>query len=105
MSQSLDSKSSRNWRLRCSPVALHTELNIPNGKSASMKEMLSARERVQSYIEAIEEVLPTLSDETFHNSVVDHLEALAQTFNRELRIYRNLEEDALHRLAAHQLYH
>lgn len=86
------------------------EVNVPDGSQASEEEMLAAQTAVKSYIAGMEDYLKCMDDEsvalqatqteeerlaaeaqhkTQHNSAVDSMERVANSFNEQIRAYKS----------------
>lgn len=85
------------------------EVTVPDGSQASMEEMLEAQAAVKSYMTDMEDYLKCLDDESAtlgdtrteeqrtahaqqHNSAVDAMERVANSFNEQIRAYKALND-------------
>jgi len=85
------------------------EVSVPDGSQASMEEMLAAQQAVKSYMAGMEDYLKCLDDESQsmgdtqsdeqrlaqvqqHNSAVDAMERIANSFNEQIRAYKALNQ-------------
>ncbi|UCG72220.1 MAG: hypothetical protein JSV45_13370 [Chromatiales bacterium] len=85
------------------------EVKVPDGSQASMDEMLAAQTAVKSYMADMEDYLKCLDDESAsqsdtqteeqkvahvqqHNSAVDAMERVANSFNEQIRAYKALND-------------
>lgn len=88
---------------------LPNEVSVPDGSQASMEEMLAAQKAVKSYMAEMEDYLKCLDDESAsmgdtetdeqrnahvaqHNSAVDAMERVANSFNEQIRAYKALND-------------
>jgi len=80
-------------------------VQVPDGGTATMDEMVTAQQDVREYVAAMEEYLACVNDEidsagddapeeykalmvTRHNAAVSEMEAVAAAFNEQVRAYR-----------------
>lgn len=85
------------------------EVSVPDGSQASMEEMLAAQTAVKSYMADMEAYLKCLDDESAslgdartdeerlahvaeHNTAVDAMERVANSFNEQIRAYKALND-------------
>ena len=85
------------------------EVSVPDGKQASMEDMLAAQTAVKSYLAEMEDYLKCLDEEAAaqgdaqteeqsaahvarHNSGVDAMERVANSFNEQIRAYKALND-------------
>lgn len=82
-----------------------TVVNIPDGKSSTMEQMLAAQAQVKAYQAAMNEFLACIDAEVTaqgenapaeftslmdarHNAAIAEMEAVAAAFNEQIRAYR-----------------
>jgi len=73
-------------------------LEIPDGRSASAEDMRRYGQALQQFVRNTEARLPAVADATEHNRMVDYLHTLADEYNRQLRIFREIEQQRVDHL-------
>ncbi|HEX7081133.1 MAG TPA: hypothetical protein VF329_08980 [Gammaproteobacteria bacterium] len=80
-------------------------VNVPDGTTATMEQMVAAQQEVKDYVAAMEDYLACVNEELEaagedapeeykalmierHNSAVGEMEAVAAAFNEQVRAYR-----------------
>jgi len=69
------------------PLSIH----LPRGEYASFAEMQGYGSILQSFICSQEALLEDIEDVQHHNDTVDYLQSLANSYNEQLRIYKESE--------------
>ena len=66
-------------------------IQLPKGETATFEDMQAYGETLQAFIREQEEHLPEERDVTRHNEVVDYLNLLANSYNEQLRLFKEAE--------------
>jgi len=66
-------------------------IQLPRGECASFAEMQGYGSILQSFICSQEALLEDIEDVKHHNDTVDYLQSLANSYNEQLRIYKEAE--------------
>jgi hypothetical protein len=73
---------------------------IPHGQEASFEEMQACGNILQTFIRDQEALLPSIANDNRHNEVVDYLLSLANGYNEQLRIFKQVEKEHQRQLIA-----
>lgn len=85
-------------------------VEIPDGETATMEEMVAAQEAVQGYVASMEDYLACVDEEleaagedapdeykslmiSRHNNAVSEMEAVAEAFNQQIQAFREANPD------------
>lgn len=71
--------------------ATSPSIHLPRGEYASFEEMQSYGRVLQSFIHSQEALLQDLEDVQQHNDTIDYLHSLANSYNEQLRVYKEAE--------------
>jgi len=66
-------------------------IQLPRGEYASFAEMQGYGSVLQTFICSQEALLEDIEDVKHHNDTVDYLQSLANSYNEQLRIYKESE--------------
>ena len=75
-------------------------VKMPRGEHASFEEMQNYGSVLQSFIYEQELMLEEIPDTQQHNDTVDYLHSLANSYNEQLRIYKEAESQRQRSLIA-----
>lgn len=74
---------------------MHNEQSIsvqlPDGKTASFAEMQSYGETLQQFIREQEQALSGVQEVSRHNEIIDYLQLLADSYNKQLHVFKTEE--------------
>lgn len=66
-------------------------IHLPRGEHASFEEMQAYGSVLQSFICTQEALLEEMEDVQHHNDTIDYLQSLANSYNEQLRVYKEAE--------------
>ena len=75
-------------------------VNLPRGEHATFEEMQCYGSVLQTFISDQEAKLPDIRDLKKHNDTVDYLHSLANSYNEQLRVYKETESQRQRTLMA-----